>query len=227
MDETSRLLESISIILSALTWPGLLIFILVRFGPELREFLRSLGEFTLKGPGFEASAKRQQVEATAALVAATASRPANEQGPSTANVAKEAVKLVQEEVTPRLLRKASRSLILWVDDHPENNIYERQSLEALGIEFILARTTEDAIERSQPGKFVAIISDMGRPSDPRAGYTLLEKLRASGDQTPYIIYTGSNSAGRRAEARKQGALGSTNRPQELFEYVLQALRSDV
>jgi DNA-binding NtrC family response regulator len=36
----------------------------------------------------------------------------------------------------------------------------------------------------------AIISDMGRPSDPQAGYTLLDKVRSSGNQIPFVIYAG-------------------------------------
>ena len=37
-----------------------------------------------------------------------------------------------------------RSTILWVDDRPGNNIYERQTLESMGITFTLALSTEDA-----------------------------------------------------------------------------------
>ncbi|BDC42982.1 response regulator [Paraburkholderia terrae] len=225
IDEITKLIDSLSKFVSALAWPTLVAFLLVRFEPALKNFLQSLGELSFKGAGFEASVKRKQVEATAALVAAAAHRPDSEKPQLAANEAKEAVNLVQDEVTPRVLRKASRSTILWVDDRPENNSYERQSLEALGITFVLARSTDEALEKSKPGKFNAIISDMGRPPDPRAGYTLLDKLRASGDQTPYIIYAGSNSTEHRTEARKHGALGCTNRPPELFEYVLQALRA--
>ncbi len=67
------------------------------------------------------------------------------------------------------------------------------------------------------------ISDMGRPPDDRAGYTLLEQLRANGDQTPLIIYAGSRSPEHVAEARRRGAFGCTNRPQELYEMVLAVL----
>lgn len=225
VDEITRLIDSLSKFVSALAWPVLVAFALVRFAPALKDLLRSLGEFSFKGAGFEASAKLKQVEATAALVAAAANRPDVEQPELAANEAKEAVNLVQDEVTPRLLRKASRSTILWVDDRPENNNYERQSLEALGITFVLARSTDEALEKIRSDNFMAIISDMGRPPDPRAGYTLLEKLRASGSQTPYIIYAGSRSPEHQAEARKRGAIGCTNRPSELFEYVLKVLRA--
>lgn len=64
---------------------------------------------------------------------------------------------------------------------------------------------------------------MSRPGDNKAGYTLLEKLRAAGDRTPYIIYAGPRASADRAEARRRGALGATDRADELFELVVSAL----
>jgi CheY-like chemotaxis protein len=69
-------------------------------------------------------------------------------------------------------------------------VHERQALEALGVRFVLAKSTDEAVEKLNRGSFDAIISDMGRPPDPRAGYTLLDKLRGAGDRTPFIIYAG-------------------------------------
>src|SRR5713226_2090200 len=100
---------------------------------------------------------------------------------------------------------------------------ERHSLEALGLRFVLATSTDEAMEKLREQSFDAIISDMGRPPDPQAGYTLLDKLRASGDRTPFIVYAGSRDPEHRAEARRRGAVGCTNRPDELFEMVLSAL----
>jgi CheY-like chemotaxis protein len=225
VDEVTKLLDSVSKLLGTLAWPVLVGFVLVRFGPALKDFFASLGEFSLKGAGFEASAKRRQAEAAAALVAAATARPDAAVTPElTARTAQEAVELVADAVTPRVLRKASRATVLWVDDRPESNRHERQSLEALGVTFVLAKSTEEAIEKLKGQRFDAIISDMGRPGDSRAGYTLLDQLRASKNETPYIIYSASNDPEHKAEARRHGALGATNRASELFEYVLSALR---
>jgi CheY-like chemotaxis protein len=225
VDEVAKLIEAVTKLAGALVWPGLVLFVLIRFGPALKEFFEGLGEFSFKGAGFEASAKRKQAEAVAALAAAAAARPEPGATPeSTARDAREAAELVAEAVTPRILRKARRATVLWVDDRPDNNLYERQSLEAIGVSFVLAKSTEEALDKMRSQRFDAIISDMGRPPDPRAGYTLLDKLRSSGNNTPFIIYAGSNAPEHKAEARKHGALGSTNRASELFEYVLSALR---
>jgi len=124
---------------------------------------------------------------------------------------------------PRVMRRAARSTVLWVDDRPSNNVHERQSLEALGVSFVLATSTEEALEILKRQGFDAIISDMGRPPDAQAGYTLLDALRVKGDRTPFIIYAGSRAPEHRAEARRRGAVGCTNRADELFEMVLSTL----
>jgi len=223
-DEIVRLIDSITKLMGVLAWPALLLFVLIRFGPAVREFFSSLGEFSLKGAGFEASAKRKQAEAAAALVAATVARPEEGATPeATAREARAVAQVVAEVATPRVIKRAGESTVLWVDDRPSNNIYERQALEALGISFVISTSTEDALEKIARQSFDAIISDMGRPPDPQAGYTLLDKLRAIGNKTPFIIYAGSRKPEHIAEAKRRGAIGCTNRPDELFQMVLAAL----
>jgi hypothetical protein len=36
--------------------------------------------------------------------------------------------------------------ILWVDDRPENNVYERQAMESMGLQFTLALSTSEALD---------------------------------------------------------------------------------
>ena len=224
IDELVKVIDATTKLLGVLVWPTLLAFVLVRFGPALKDFFSSLGEFSFKGGGFEATAKRKQAEAAAALMAASVARPDAATTPeSAARNAKEAADVVAELVNPRVIRRASEATVLWVDDRPNNNIFERQSLEALGVSFVLATSTDDALDKLARHKFDAIISDMGRPPDPRAGYTLLDQLRASGNQVPFVIYAGSDAPEHKAEARSHGAVGCTNRASELFGYVLAVL----
>ncbi|MEG4288546.1 response regulator [Microcoleus sp. C2C3] len=228
VDDIVKLFDAITKLLSVLIWPGVILFILIRFGQDLREFFSSLGELSLKGAGFEASLKRKQAEVVAALSAAAAAAAASKpnEDKTRESVAKEAMiaaDVVAEVVTPRALRRASRSTVLWVDDNPNNNSYQRQALEAIGVSFVLAKSTDEALKKISKQRFDAIISDMGRPPDSRAGYTLLDKLRSSGDQTPFIIYAGSRNPEHVAESRRHGAMGCTNNANELFEMVLSAL----
>lgn len=116
-----------------------------------------------------------------------------------------------------------RNHILWVDDVPENNIYERQAFDAAGIRVTLALSTNDAFERLASNRYAAIISDMGRREGPREGYVLLDSLRQQGDLTPLFFYASSSLPEHRRETREHGGQGCTNNAQELFELVTKAL----
>ena len=116
-----------------------------------------------------------------------------------------------------------RRRILWVDDRPENNTWERKAFEAMGIQFTQALSTDEAFERLAQTRFAAIISDMGRREGPREGYVLLDRLRKEGDNTPLFFYAASNTPEHKLETRKHGGQGCTNTAQELFEMVTRAL----
>lgn len=110
VDDIVKLLDAIAKLLNVLIWPAVILFILIRFGRDLREFFSSLGELSLKGAGFEASLKRKQAEVAAALSAAAASRSDRDTTrESAAKEAKIAADVVAEVVTPRAIRRASRS----------------------------------------------------------------------------------------------------------------------
>ncbi len=220
IDDIAKVVDILSKLLGVVVWPSVIIFILFRFGRTIGDLLSSLTEFSVKGAGFEASGKKK-IEAAAALGAALAKRWGDSSEDS-ANDPRLAGQIV-ESVTPRIFRQTSKAQVLWVDDNPDNNMHERRSLEAFGMNFVLAKSTEEALERIRKQSFDVIISDMGRPGDSTAGFTLLDKLRAAGNKTPFIIYAGPRAIQLRSEARQKGALGSTNRADELFELVVSAV----
>lgn len=116
-----------------------------------------------------------------------------------------------------------RNHILWVDDRPENNAYERHAFRAMGIRFTSVRSTNDAFERLVQNRYAAIISDMGRREGPREGYVLLDRLRQQGDQTPLFFYSSSNAPEHKRETHEHGGQGCTNNARELFEMVTKAI----
>lgn len=116
-----------------------------------------------------------------------------------------------------------RNHILWVDDRPENNTYERQAFETMGLRFTLAQSTDEAFERLSQAKYAAIISDMGRREGPREGYVLLDRLRKEGDCTPLFFYAASNATEHKQETREHRGQGCTNNAQELFEMVTRSV----
>ena len=117
--------------------------------------------------------------------------------------------------------------LLWVDDRPENNVYERQALESMGLEFTIALSTNEALRVLATRKFAAIISDMGRKEGPREGYALLEAVRANDMSTPYFIYAGSRAPQHQREAALRGAQGTTNIAEELIEMVTRSLPTGI
>ncbi len=221
-DRTIDLLDAVTKLLSALVWPGVVVFALIRFGPFLREVIRRAGEFSVKGAGFEVSVKKQ-AEIAAAIGAAAASRRGGGAGQdATATDARSVARFVSR-IAPREIQRAGGSRVLWVDDEPDNNVHERQALEALGVRFVLAGSTDEAIGKLEHQSFDAIVSDMGRPPDAQAGFTLLDRIRAGGSQTPFILYTGPRAPELRAEARRRGAVDCIHSPSKLFETVLSVL----
>lgn len=217
-DQVIRLISAVGGLLAVLVWPAVVLFFLVRFRHALTEFFSNLGELSFKAPGMEATAKRQQ-EAAVALGAAVANRALDDATETISDPRDVAESLP----SPRTQRRLLGSRILWVDDRPSNNRFERQVLEALGIQIALSTSTEDALEKIQRQSYDLIISDMGRPPDNRAGYTLLDKLRSTGNKTPFVIYASSRAPEHVREALQHGATECTNSPQELVEIVTRSL----
>lgn len=115
-------------------------------------------------------------------------------------------------------------LILWVDDCPENNVYERKILENYGLKFDLALSTERALNLISTNSYSLILSDMGRKEGAHEGYVLLRKIRDMGNNIPFIIFSSDGSLPKhKEEAKKNGAQGSTDIIPEVVDMVLKQL----
>ena len=113
--------------------------------------------------------------------------------------------------------------VLWVDDNPDNNARERAALEAIGVRITLAVSTQQALAAAQSARYDVIISDMGRPPDLQAGYTLLAQLRARNLLTPYIIYTKECTTEQRLDAQSRGAHACVDRISEVMNATIAVL----
>jgi CheY-like chemotaxis protein len=197
-------------------WPLVLLAVLSMFHSPLSNFLERLNkaEITKDAKGFKIAL------AAANLAAAEASRSE----PTSNNR-----KSVDPEGVAQATSRAAGSLtvsqakVLWVDDNPDNQQYERNALGALGITFDLARNTDEAMARLKVKKFNLIITDFKRTDDPQGAHTLLEKLKKISSPPPVIIYSGSSNPDFEKEAKRKGAYGETNSPQRLFNLVVNAL----
>jgi len=201
-------------LVDSLAWPLIAAALVIILGPTIRQFLREAKSVSFSGAGLEASANRDDVTAAAALGAAVQHKTNGAERPKELP---DIAPLIETTSSPRRRRKLQQSTVLWVDDNPENNLYERRALEALGINIDLANDTQDALRKLAHKEYDLVISDMGRPSGKQAGYELLKLVRDSRNSVPFIIYAGSNLPQHQLEAEARGAQGSTNDPHELFE----------
>jgi CheY-like chemotaxis protein len=229
-NQWAKLLELLVSFLQIIIWPLVVMIVLFYLRTPLKGFLDNLIEISLKLGPIETTIKSKQlIEVATSLGAATAhwqDATQNSQEVPDTEKAKEIAKAIDYLITPRTFRQLKQASVLWVDDRPLNNTYERQALEALGIQFTISKSTEDALERLKKKRYNLIISDMERPPDQQAGYTLLEQVKARNITTPYIIYAGSKLPEHIAEARRREAFGTTNDPKELLEFVVEALEHE-
>jgi len=131
---------------------------------------------------------------------------------------------LSEKDESRIVRRLERSadllkgaLILWVDDDPDGNLNEAQTLRSLGAWIEFATTSERARELLRKGKFDLVISDIDREDREEEGLQLVERTRGT---PPMILYVTNLDRDRGTPAY---AFAITNRPDQLLHYVLDVL----
>jgi len=235
IDQWIKMLEVMVQMLQVLIWPLLALFALLYLGKTLKNYLIDLGrdknvsEVSAEAgtTGLKLTVKRQVEAATMLMHANEMSKSAQSQTDQqtlSVDKAQEIVNLVMNVTTPQALQKVAGANVLWVDDHPSNNIYTRKALEAYGIHFTLSTSTNDALERIRLEHYDVIISDMNRPPDPHAGFTLLDALHKQQITIPFIIFAGADRSDLKAETKRRGGYGVAMSYQELFQFVMDAIQ---
>ncbi|MBS1171391.1 MAG: response regulator receiver protein [Proteobacteria bacterium] len=118
--------------------------------------------------------------------------------------------------------------ILWVDDRPHDNQFERRAFRMLRIEVVNCLGTREALDALRRDDYDLIVSDMGRENDPEDdGWVTLRHLRHIKQYTavPVIFYHGDHDDNPKRDimARAAGAVGATTSPGKLFQWALFAL----
>jgi CheY-like chemotaxis protein len=112
------------------------------------------------------------------------------------------------------------SNILWIDDNPNFNIYERTTLRKLNIQVDTVSSSTEALYMMENLEFDLIVSDISRESDPLAGLRFLKTLQRRENTTPLIFYIGNLDPNKPTPI---GAFAITNRPGEFFHYIFDVL----
>ena len=110
--------------------------------------------------------------------------------------------------------------ILWVDDHPEYNLNERKMFRRLGVKIDISKSTHAALEMLKDHIYDIVISDMARDTST-AGLEFLAEFRKDNQNTPVIFYVGEIDPTKGIPVQ---AFGITNRPDELLQLTLDALK---
>jgi CheY-like chemotaxis protein len=124
-----------------------------------------------------------------------------------------------QKVAP-LLREAQ---ILWVDDHPEYNDYERRVLRSFGISIDLARATKEALRMLRQKNYDAVISDMERDGADDEGQRFVKEMLDEGLYRWTTFYAAAFDPSRGTPAY---AHGMTNRPDHLLHNVMDILERE-
>lgn len=134
----------------------------------------------------------------------------------------EAVESVVDRSSALRRAKFSESMlagarILWIDDHPENNAWERVTFTSLKMDVVPALTTQDALKFLAGESFDVIISDIFREGSQAAGLLDLPKLQKASPMTPVVFYVGSVDVTR---GNPPKSFGITDDPEELLHLLL-------
>ncbi len=108
--------------------------------------------------------------------------------------------------------------ILWIDDHPEGNVWEYDCLTALGAGVKTVETTRSAVACLQREPYDLVISDVEREGQATKGIEDLPLLQIRERPTPVILYVMDLKPG-----VPPGAFGITARPDELLHLCMDAL----
>ena len=160
-------------------------------------------------------ARQQGLEAAAALGAAAAKDAKNSGG--LLNLS--AISAVASQAVIRNYNSVEKKMILWIDDNPDNNIYERQAFQKVGYQIFLAKNSNEALTIIDNEAISVIISDFKRDDDAESGYNLLDKIRKNGIKVPFFFYSSSANQKYIEEAMRRGAQGETNNANDLFKMV--------
>ena len=236
----AEILEAIG----SLAWPVIAVFVVWRFYPHLRQVIESRA-FTIKIGGMEISAQdatsnllkqindlqdkveelrrrplpsQEDLSGLAIGGAGTSAGGAGGGGDDPGPPPEDGIATEPEDLSGRL---SIFNRILWVDDHPENNVSEMARLRELGHEVHEARTTDDAmaILDSLDWEVDFVITDMGRMVGRSfrrdAGLDLIRKIEG---RVRTIVYSGYDTVRKHVDRMYEaGAFAATSSTIELYE----------
>jgi len=193
-------------IIPSILWVFLVASLWLYFAPQIKEILPKLKNF--EGLGISLTFFEEQF--TQVMQARAPEFPATQ---------------AAHQLTQRLHKDGERlrnKRILWNDNTPLGNNREIQILEALDASVITKSSTEEALEhlKASEKKYDLILSNMTQEGSTTAATDLAVGCKAANIDTPIIAYIMNLDESKGTPA---GLFGITNRPDELFHLIIDAL----
>lgn len=205
---------------ASLLWPLVVLFLLLGFRSQFREIIGSAAkrEVTLEIGGQTVTLGKlseAQSEAIADLQ--------KQLGTLREQVAALSEAPLTPQVSTATAEPTAPFTVLWVDDHPENNVLEIAQLRNNGVRVDIARSTQEALSLFERGRYRAVVTDMARhelgTEVPDAGLRLVKAIRTADPAVPVAVYAGSRAVRvMGAGATANGADLVTESPWELAEF---------
>jgi CheY-like chemotaxis protein len=228
------LFASLVTLLVGLAWPVtflILIYVLARNAGAIQKFIN---EFMQDKQSVEVSAGLKEgllVKIVSQQVQSGLTQQLEKDSGRVSIEQQSAVQHAADSAAAKLLQQASqppdtRMKILWVDDHPQNNIGLQYAFQALGMIVVCADSNAAIFGAfTTAGHFDVVITDMfrdevgSRPAEPNAGLQTIDIVKVNYPKVPIIIYAGKYSAQHASEPVSPPVLANTNDTQKVFDLV--------
>jgi CheY-like chemotaxis protein len=227
---TSSLVASLVSLLVGLAWPAtllLLVYLLAHNGGRIESAVdrfmenRQSAEVSAGPKGLLIKIVQTKVqEGLSQQVKAT--QPGLVQDPF--NLRQAAATATSQIIPSRRLETQVK--VLWVDDHPQNNIGLQYAFEALGIAVICIDSNSGIDEAFATAKdFDVVITDMhrdgvrGEPDEREGGLKTIELIHKQHPKVPVIIYAGSYSLAHENEPVSTPVIANTYKTERVFKIV--------
>jgi CheY-like chemotaxis protein len=243
-DQWVKLIQIVFLFFQALIVPVTIYLVFRYFGPSIKKFIENSSKVSgkISPTGIEFSTEQLETttgQVSASLTAASISKEAisldvissrasdnTQRSPKilSSNRVLEIGYVVGQALNPQVTKQLTKTSILWIEDIHEDNSFEKNAIETLGIQLVTCRSIEEALGKVQLNQYEVIISSINLASKKQKLYILLEKVHDLYIRSYIIIYASLNNPEDNIEAIGKGVFGSTNDPLELFQLIVKAVQ---
>lgn len=217
-------------LVKTLAWPACLIVFLFLFKGPIGDLINRVNTFDVSQKGIHITAQQIAASAGAAGFAAGVSKA--QEGPITPEQALEVSRNIGRSfasTAPTTVATNSPTVlqgsILWVDEHPANNLGLSNAFQDLGIKVIQVASTDEALDQLKKSEFDTIITSMTWGYINEDGLKFIADLQKRGVKIPVIIYAAHWAAQNQGQEKKFGVQAITNDPSVVYRLTIQGVRA--